>query len=167
MLILDFGGQYTQLIARRIREQRVYCEIHPYDLDPGTIRAWEPAGIILSGGPSSVYDADAPQPPAGLLDLPVPILGICYGMQLLAQHDGGGVESTTEREYGRTTLIVEEPVGLFQGFEPGQSLSVWMSHGDRVEVVPHRYVRYAVSSDQSVAAFGNPETRRYGVQFHP
>jgi len=167
ILILDFGGQYTQLIARRIREQRVYCEIHPYDLNPDTIRAWGPAGIILSGGPSSIYDADAPQPPAGLLDLPVPILGICYGMQLLAQYEGGGVVPTTEREYGRTTLIVEEPVGLFEGFEPGQSLSVWMSHGDRVEAVPHRYVRYAVSSDQTVAAFGNPETRRYGVQFHP
>jgi GMP synthase (glutamine-hydrolysing) len=167
MLILDFGGQYTQLIARRTREQRVYCEIHPYDLDPDTIRALEPAGIILSGGPSSVYDADAPEAPTGLLDLPVPILGICYGMQLLAQHDGGSVEPAAEREYGRTSLIVEEPVGLFEGFESGQSLSVWMSHGDRVRAVPHRYVRYAVSSDDTVAAFGNPETRRYGVQFHP
>jgi GMP synthase (glutamine-hydrolysing) len=167
MLILDFGGQYTQLIARRIREQRVYCEIHPYDLDPDTIRALEPAGIILSGGPSSVYDAEAPQAPTGLLDLPVPILGICYGMQLLAQHDGGSVEPAAEREYGRTSVIVEEPVGLFEGFESGQSLSVWMSHGDRIRAVPHRYVRYAVSSDDTVAAFGNPETRRYGVQFHP
>ncbi len=167
VLILDFGGQYTQLIARRIREQRVYCEIHPYDLDPDTIRALKPAGIILSGGPSSVYDADAPQAPSGLLDLPLPILGICYGMQLLAQHDGGSVEPATEREYGRTSLIVEEPVGLFEGFEAGQALSVWMSHGDRVTAVPHRYVSYAVSSDDTVAAFGNPETRRYGVQFHP
>lgn len=167
VLILDFGGQYTQLIARRIREQRVYCEIHPYDLDPDTIRALEPVGIILSGGPSSVYDADSPQAPSGLLDLPMPILGICYGMQLLAQHDGGSVEPASAREYGRTSLIVEEPVGLFEGFESGQSLSVWMSHGDRVRAVPHRYVSYAVSNDDTVAAFGNPETRRYGVQFHP
>ncbi|MGH7550740.1 MAG: glutamine-hydrolyzing GMP synthase [Gemmatimonadota bacterium] len=167
ILILDFGSQYTQLIARRIREQRVYCEIHPFSLDPEVIREWAPAGIILSGGPSSVYDEDAPHPREGLLDLPVPILGICYGMQLLARSEGGVVEPARAREYGRARVTVTNPVGLFDGFEDDEALDVWMSHGDRVESVPHRYAAYAVSGGDVVAAFGNPETRRFGVQFHP
>ncbi|HKY61442.1 MAG TPA: glutamine-hydrolyzing GMP synthase [Gemmatimonadota bacterium] len=167
ILILDFGSQYTQLIARRIRELRVYCEIHPFSLDPETIRGWEPAGIVLSGGPSSVYDDEAPHPAEGLLDLRPPILGICYGMQLLAQAEGAHVQPARSREYGRARVTVTEPVGLFRGFEEQDLLDVWMSHGDRVESPPHRYAAYAISGEDTIAAFGDPETRRYGVQFHP
>jgi GMP synthase (glutamine-hydrolysing) len=167
ILILDFGSQYTQLIARRIRELRVYCEVHPFSLDPETIRAWEPAGIVLSGGPSSVYDDDAPHPADGLLELRPPILGICYGMHLLAHAEGAPVQPARSREYGRARVTVTEPVGLFRGFDEGEAIDVWMSHGDQVESPPHRYVAYAVSGDDTIAAFGDPETRRYGVQFHP
>ena len=167
ILILDFGSQYTQLIARRIRELRVYCEIHPFSLDPDVIREWAPAGIVLSGGPSSVYDEDAPHPAPELLDLPVPILGICYGMQLLAHFESGAVEPARAREYGRARVTVTEPVGLLAGFEDGEELDVWMSHGDRVRSLPHGYTAYAVSGEDTVAAIGNPETRRFGLQFHP
>ncbi|HET9582022.1 MAG TPA: glutamine-hydrolyzing GMP synthase, partial [Gemmatimonadota bacterium] len=167
ILILDFGSQYTQLIARRIRELRVYCEIHPFALDPETIRAWQPAGIILSGGPSSVYDDAAPHLAAGLLDLPAPILGICYGMHLLAQAGGAAVEPARSREYGRARVTVTEPGGLFQGFDERDDVDVWMSHGDRVGAPPAGYTAYAVSGEDTIAAFGDPEARRYGVQFHP
>jgi GMP synthase (glutamine-hydrolysing) len=167
ILILDFGSQYTQLIARRIRELRVYCEIHPYDLDPETIRAWQPAGIVLSGGPSSVYDSDAPKPAEGLFELWIPMLGICYGMQLMAQAEGGVVEAARTREYGRAPLRVEAGLGPFSGFDEGEEITVWMSHGDRVTEPPPHFLRYGLSLDDTIAAFGNPETRRYGVQFHP
>lgn len=167
ILILDFGSQFTQLIARRIREMRVYCEIHRYDLDPQSIRAWQPAGVILSGGPASVYDDDAPHPSRDLFTLPAPMLGICYGMHMLALAEGGAVAPARSREYGRAELVVENPVGLFSGFAPGEGIDVWMSHGDRIDAAPEHYIRYAVSSGHTIAAFGNPETRRFGVQFHP
>ncbi|HUP01243.1 MAG TPA: glutamine-hydrolyzing GMP synthase [Gemmatimonadota bacterium] len=167
ILILDFGSQFTQLIARRIREMRVYCEIHSYDLDPATILSWQPAGIVLSGGPASVYDEDAPHPAQELFAVPAPMLGICYGMQMLALVDGGSVAPASHREYGRAELVVETPAGLFAGFDSGDEIDVWMSHGDRIETAPPRYVQYAISGGHTIAAFGNPETRRFGVQFHP
>ncbi|HET6361506.1 MAG TPA: glutamine-hydrolyzing GMP synthase [Gemmatimonadota bacterium] len=167
ILVLDFGSQFTQLIARRIRELRVYCEIHPFDLDPELIRQWRPAGIVLSGGPMSVHEEGAPHPASGLFDRTEPMLGICYGMQLMAQVDGGEVRQGQAREYGRAPLVVENPLGPLAGFEPGDEISVWMSHGDSIHSVPHHYMRYAVSTDGTIAAFGNPETRRFGVQFHP
>ena len=167
ILVLDFGSQFTQLIARRIRELRVYCEIHPFDLDPDLIREWRPAGIVLSGGPMSVHEHGAPHPPPELFDRTQPMLGICYGMQLLAHVEGGEVRQGQAREYGRAPLVVENPLGPLAGFEPGEKISVWMSHGDSIHAVPHHYVRYAVSTDGTIAAFGNPETRRFGVQFHP
>jgi GMP synthase (glutamine-hydrolysing) len=167
ILVLDFGSQFTQLIARRIRELRVYCEIHPFDLDPELIREWRPAGIVLSGGPMSVHEEGAPHPPRELFDRTEPMLGICYGMQLLALVEGGEVRQGQAREYGRAPLVVENPLGPLAGFEPGEEISVWMSHGDSIHSVPHHYLRYGVSTDGTIAAFGNPETRRFGVQFHP
>jgi GMP synthase (glutamine-hydrolysing) len=167
ILVLDFGSQFTQLIARRIREMRVYCEIHPFDLDPERIREWRPAGIVLSGGPMSVHEEGAPHPSRELFDRTEPMLGICYGMQLLALVEGGEVLQGHSREYGRAPLLIESPFGPLAGFETGEEISVWMSHGDSIRTVPHHYVRYGVSTDGAIAAFGNPETRRFGVQFHP
>ena len=167
ILVLDFGSQFTQLIARRIRELRVYCEIHPFDLDPERIREWRPAGIVLSGGPMSVHEAGAPHPAPELFDRTEPMLGICYGMQLLAQVEGGEVLQGHTREYGRALLRVESPFGPLAGFRAGEEITVWMSHGDSIRTVPQHYERYGVSTDGAIAAFGNPETRRFGVQFHP
>ncbi|HUF88816.1 MAG TPA: glutamine-hydrolyzing GMP synthase [Gemmatimonadota bacterium] len=167
ILVLDFGSQFTQLIARRIREMRVYCEIHPFDLDPELIREWRPAGIVLSGGPMSVHEEGAPHPPDALYEVDEPILGICYGMQLLAEREGAEVLQGHSREYGRAGLVIEAPHGPLAGFPPGEEISVWMSHGDSILSIPHGYERYAVSTDGTIAAFGNAETRRFGVQFHP
>lgn len=167
ILVLDFGSQFTQLIARRIREMRVYCEVHRFDLDPERIREWRPAGIVLSGGPMSVHEEGAPHPDPTLFDGTEPILGICYGMQLLALVEGGEVLQGHSREYGRAPLRIENPQGPLAGFQTGEEISVWMSHGDSIRGVPDHYVRYGVSTDGAIAAFGNPETRRFGVQFHP
>jgi GMP synthase (glutamine-hydrolysing) len=171
LLILDYGSQYTLLIARRIRELGVYCEIWPCN-DPRLARALEagevPArGIILSGGPSSVHIEGAPSVEADLLGLGVPILGICYGMQLLAQALGGRVQPGTQGEYGRTTLRVERPHGLFAGFAPGDTMTVWMSHGDTVSVVPEGFEVAALSESGLVAAMQSLATGLVGVQFHP
>ena len=167
VLIVDLGAQYTQLIARRVREAHVYCEIHPPTRDLAWIRAFAPTGIILSGGPSSVYDADAPSADPGLLDLGVPILGICYGMQLLAQLSGGEVRKAGEREYGRAEIEVLGSDGLFDGFPVGSRTPVWMSHGDRVDVAPAGWEVLARSTNTPVAAFRHTTKPLYGVQFHP
>ncbi len=167
VLILDLGAQYTQLIARRVREAHVYCEIHPPTRDLAWIRAFAPLGIILSGGPSSVYDADAPTADPGLLELGVPVLGICYGMQLLAQLAGGQVRPSGEREYGRAELEVLASDGLFHGFPAGARTPVWMSHGDRVDVAPAGWQVLARSPNTPVAAFRHGSRPLFGVQFHP
>src|SRR4030095_8285697 len=140
ILVLDFGSKYTQLIARRVREQKVYCEIHPFNLPLEKIRAMQPAGIVLSGGPSSVYDAEAPMVSPELFQLGVPgvpILGICYGVQLACHLLGGRVVRSEQREYGRAHVTLagagEAPSELLAGFQPGDEIAVWMSHGDRVE----------------------------------
>src|SRR4029077_17958966 len=126
VLVLDFGSQFTQLIARRVRENRVYCEVHPFDLSPEEIRRRQPIGLILSGGPQSVYEAGAPHADPELFALGIPVLGICYGMQLRAHLLGGAVEGSTHREYGRAEIRVSEPGTLFAGLSPSQT--VWMSH---------------------------------------
>lgn len=168
ILILDFGSQYTQLIARRVRECRVYCELHPFDMTAQQVRDFAPNGIILSGGPKSVYDAGAPPVTAEIFDLGVPILGICYGMQLLSQHFGGRVVAAGKREYGHAQLIsVNHPGELFDGFFTEGTSSVWMSHGDHVEIVPEGFEVVASSSNAPVCAIQKLDQKLYGVQFHP
>src|SRR5687768_15780176 len=132
ILILDFGAQYTQLIARRVREARVYSEIHPSTRDVQWIRDWKPDGIILSGGPSSVYGDGAQLRDKAVLDV-APVVGICYGMQLIAHISGGEVIRAGRREYGRAEMTVTEADTLFGGFDKGEPMTVWMSHGDHVE----------------------------------
>jgi GMP synthase (glutamine-hydrolysing) len=166
ILILDFGSQFTQLIARRVREHAVYCEVHPGTMDAAAIAAWKPAGIILSGGPSSVYEPGAPKVDLALLDLGVPVLAICYGLQLLAHGLGGVVEPGEEREYGRAQLKLSRADALFAGHAGGAERTVWMSHGDKVLRLPGFSV--LATSDNSPFAAVRHETRPiYGLQFHP
>jgi len=166
VLILDYGSQFTQLIARRVREARVYSEIHPPTRSIEWIREWNPTGIILSGGPNSVYGDDVPTMDPALLDI-APVLGICYGMQLIAKLEGGGVTRAGRREYGRAELEVTRPDTLFAGFEPGECITVWASHGDHVEVPPPQYEVIARSENAPVAAFRHRTRPIVGVQFHP
>ncbi len=163
--VLDFGSQYTQLIARRLRELGVYAEVYAYDSGAGRINQHQPAGYILSGGPSSVYDSGAPQMPAFLLESDKPILGICYGMQLLTAAFGGKVSAASQREYGPAALSHRARSPLFDGLDA--ELPVWMSHGDRIEALPPRFTALAQSDNSPYAAIGDLERRRYGVQFHP
>ena len=166
ILILDYGSQFTQLIARRIREERVYSEIHPSNKSLDWIRDWTPTGIILSGGPASVYEADAPTADAGILQLGVPILGVCYGMQLIAHLEGARVVPG-KREYGRAELSVSAPGALFDGFDAGERTVVWCSHGDHVDAPPAGYEVIASTEGLPVAAFAHAGRKIYGVQFHP
>jgi GMP synthase (glutamine-hydrolysing) len=166
ILILDYGAQYTQLIARRVREARVYSEIHPPTRSIDWIREWKPTGIILSGGPNSVYGENAPTADPALLDV-APILGICYGMQLIAWVQGAEVKRAGRREYGRAEIRVIEPGVMFAGFKPGEEFSAWMSHGDHVESPPAGYVATASSAANPVAAFRHETKPIFGVQFHP
>ncbi len=167
ILILDFGSQYTQLIARRVREAQVYCEIHPYNLSLERIRALQPRGIILSGGPASVYADDAPLPAAGVLELGLPVLGICYGMGVLALHSGGAMARAAHREFGPAELVVDAAEGLFAAFAAGDRTPVWMSHGDRLERIPEGWVRLAHSENSPVAACRDAAGRLFAIQFHP
>jgi len=167
ILILDFGSQVTMLIARRIREMNVYCEIQPCAMSAEDIRRFDPKGIVLSGGPASVYAQDAPTCDPAVFALGVPLLGICYGMQLLAHHLGGRVANAAEREFGRTTLEVRDTGDLFAGFDPGSEVVVWMSHGDRVEELPAGFEVIAASANAPFGAIADRRRRWYGVQFHP
>ena len=167
VLILDFGSQYTQLIARRVREQKVYSEIHPFNLALDKIRAMRPTAIILSGGPSSVYDKDAPRVSAELFTLGVPILGICYGVQLSSLLLGGQVEPAQNREYGRASVKLETASELFAGFKVGEEFAVWMSHGDRVAALPAEFHGIGVSDNCPYAAVESLSRKFWGVQFHP
>ncbi len=166
IIILDFGAQYTQVIARRVRECNVYATILRYDTPAATIAARKPNGLILSGGPCSVYAKDAPMPDRALFDLGIPMLGICFGIQLLAQHLGGKVEPGQKREYGKGTLtITDKACPLFRGLP--ESLQVWNSHGDRLTKLPKGFKPVAVTENSAYAAIENKARRFYGLQFHP
>ena len=165
VLVVDFGAQYAQLIARRVREARVYSEIVPHTMPVAEIAARRPAAVILSGGPSSVYEPGAPSLDAELFELGIPVFGICYGFQAMAQALGGTVAQTGRREYGGTPLAVTTPGVLFDGLPVAQS--VWMSHGDSVSEAPAGFLVTAQSEGAPVAAFEAPDRRIAGVQFHP
>jgi GMP synthase (glutamine-hydrolysing) len=166
ILILDFGSQYTQLIARRVREAHVYCEIHPYDLAPDKIRAMKPRGIILSGGPASLYETGAPDIATEVLRLGCPVLGICYGLYVIAQHLGARSGGARAREYGPATLILDASDDLFEEMQ-GREHQVWMSHGDRLESVPDALVPIAHTANSSYAAVRSRDGMLRGIQFHP
>lgn len=169
ILIVDFGAQYTQLIARRIREAGVYCEIHPFDMPETAIRDFAPRGIILSGGPESVTEGMTPRAPQIVFDLGVPILGICYGMQTMAAQLGGRVESSNVREFGSAEIRRELATDLTDGmaFSGSGGLPVWMSHGDKVTQLPPGFVCIASTPSAPIAAMANTGRRWFGVQFHP
>ena len=168
ILILDFGSQVTQLIARRIREAHIYCEIHPYNISLDKIKSFNPRGIILSGGPSSVYDKKAPLPDPEIFSLGVPVLGICYGLQLIALQFKGLVDKAAHREYGRSELAVLNDEDLFNGLRlKCRLLTVWMSHGDRIEKIPEGFEIIAQTDNAPVAAIRNKHSRIYAIQFHP
>ena len=165
--ILDFGAQYTQLIARRIRERHVYCEIHPFSMTADAVRKFDPAGIVLSGGPASVLDPDSPQLDPAVLELGKPVLGICYGLQLLAKQMGGLVEKAEHREYGRALVKIEREDPLFGSPAGRTERVVWMSHGDRVLRLPPGFTVLATSEGSPFAAVRHVDRPIWGVQFHP
>ena len=165
VLILDFGSQYTQLIARRVRELQVFSVIHPYKLSLKKIKELNPSAIILSGGPSSIYAKKAPKPDNKIFELGIPVLGICYGMQLMANVLKGHVHHTKFREFGRASLGVKKAKAIFTGFP--KKTDCWMSHGDHVDKLPSGFERLASTSNTPNAAIGNDELKFYGIQFHP
>ena len=173
ILILDFGSQYTQLIARRIRELNIYSEIHPYDLDTKTLKEFSPKAIILSGGPNSVYEDDTPKAPKEIFDLNIPILGVCYGMQTLINQFGGKVETSSKREFGYAEIRAHGHSKLFKDIQDKTNheghglLDVWMSHGDKVTDIPQNFKVIASNSSTPIAAIADEEKLLYGVQFHP
>ena len=169
LLIVDFGSQVTQLIARRVREAGVYCEIHPFQsVDANRIEAFDPKGIILSGGPASVIEGQAPAADPAIFAAKVPVLGICYGEQTMAHQLGGGVEGGHHREFGRAEIEVKAKSALFDGvWQPGDRKQVWMSHGDRVTRLPAGFSVIATSQNAPFAAIADEKRRYYGVQFHP
>ena len=168
ILIIDFGSQVTQLIARRLREAGVYTEILPCTTDAEKISTAAPNGIILSGGPNSVALADTPRAPQIVFDLGVPVLGICYGQQTMCAQLGGRVEPGTSREFGRAVLDIAAPCSLFEGFwQAGGQHTVWMSHGDHVAKLPDGFSVVATSAGAPFAAVADETRHYYGVQFHP
>src|SRR4030065_1525234 len=173
ILVLDFGSQYTQLIARRVRENKVYSEIFPYNVSFDKLPSFSPKGIILSGGPSSVYDKNAPLPDKRIFELGIPVLGICYGMQLMAYCLGGKVAKAAKREYGRAELIIDDNSDLFknigtklQNLDSRPQTIVWMSHGDKIEKSPTGFKLIAHTDNSPIAAMADKSRRFYALQFH-
>ncbi|MEZ4227020.1 MAG: glutamine-hydrolyzing GMP synthase [Polyangiaceae bacterium] len=167
VLILDYGSQYTQLIARRVRECHVYCEIHPGTMSLEDVRALAPRAIILSGGPDSVYSDTSPKSDPGIFELGLPLLGICYGQQLMAHQLGGRVEGSSHREYGPARLKVTANEGIFAPFAAGEELAVWMSHGDKLTEPPPGFVGIGASGSAPLAAIADTKRNLFGIQFHP
>jgi GMP synthase (glutamine-hydrolysing) len=168
VIILDFGSQYTQLIARRIREAGVYCEIHPYNVSLAALGRLAPRALVLSGGPASVYGDAAPRVGTEIFELGIPILGICYGLQLTAFLLGGGVERSDEGgEYGRAKVRVERAVGVFGRLSAGEEIDVWMSHGDRLRALPPGFEAIGSTRGSPLCAVADAKRRIYGIQFHP
>jgi GMP synthase (glutamine-hydrolysing) len=165
IVIIDFGSQFNQLIARRVRECRVYCQIEPPTVTADQIRSWAPEGIFLSGGPSSIYEKGSPRVDAGIFDLGIPVLGICYGMHFMVDTLGGNVKQATKREYGFASLTPRQQKGLFAGI--GKETVTWMSHGDSIDVLPKGFTISASTANTKVAAMANVRKKFYGVQFHP
>jgi GMP synthase (glutamine-hydrolysing) len=165
IVIIDFGSQFNQLIARRVRECRVYCQIEPPTVTAEQIRRLKPEGIILSGGPSSIYQANSPRVDDRIFSLGVPVLGICYGMHFMVDALGGRVKQADKREYGFTSLTAKRQTGLFSGV--GKESVTWMSHGDSIEAVPEGFVITAHTANTKVAAMANSRKKFFGVQFHP
>jgi len=174
ILILDFGSQYTQLIARRVREIGVFSEIRAWDMDEAEIREYNPSGIILAGGPESVHEANSPRAPQAVFELGVPVLGICYGMQTMSEQLGGKVEGSDVREFGYAQIAVEGSSALLKDIkdhvdaETGKSLlDVWMSHGDKVTAMPEGFELMASTPSCPIAGMYHAEKNFFGVQFHP
>src|SRR5215216_498899 len=165
IVILDFGSQYTQVIARRIRECQVFSQILPHDTSAKELAAFRPNGIIFSGSPASVYGKDAPQPGRAVFDLDLPILGICYGVQLMAHHLGGKVEHSSHREYGSGLLHLSGDCPLFHGLP--ETLDIWNSHGDRITKLPRGFRAVGKTDNSPYAAVEQPKKKFYGLQFHP
>jgi GMP synthase (glutamine-hydrolysing) len=165
IIIIDFGSQFNQLIARRVRECRVYCQIEPPTVTAEQIRSWSPDGIILSGGPSSIYEKNSPRVDAGIFDLGIPVLGICYGMHFMVDTLGGKVKKADKREYGFASLTARQPKGLFSGI--GKETVTWMSHGDSIDGLPKGFSISASTANTKVAAMANNRKKFFGVQFHP
>ncbi len=165
VVVIDFGSQYNQLIARRVRECHVYCQIESPSADIDTIQSLNPEGIILSGGPASIYEKNSPTIDPAIFNLGIPILGICYGMQFMIHALGGKVEKTAKREYGFAELAIKKPTGLFDRIE--QTTTCWMSHGDSIVELPPGFVATASTENTDLAAVANPHQRLYGLQFHP
>ena len=168
VLILDFGSQVTQLIARRLRESGVYCEIHPFSMGVDRLEVFAPKAVILSGGPASVNEQASPRAPQRVFELGVPVLGICYGQQTMCAQLGGRVASSEHREFGRAFIEVTDDCALFAGLWPkGSREQVWMSHGDRVEALPPGFRVVAVSEGAPFAVVADDKRRFYGTMFHP
>ena len=169
ILIVDFGSQVTQLIARRVRESGVFCEIHPFNkVDPESLKSFEPSGIILSGGPASVHGIAPPMADEGVFNLGVPVLGICYGEQTIVKQMGGDVEPSDHREFGRAFVDIKKKSPLIDGlWDPGKQYQVWMSHGDRINAIPDGFEVIGTSDGSPFAMIANENQRIYGVQFHP
>mgnify|MGYP003663607887 FL=1 len=169
ILIVDFGSQVTQLIARRVRESGVYCEIHPFNaVTEETLKAYAPKGVILSGGPASVHEATTPRAPEAVFKLGVPVFGICYGEQTMVQQMGGQVQASTQREFGRAFVEIQEDCCLFEGiWQPGEKHQVWMSHGDRIDAIPDGFSVVGTSDGSPFAIIADEARKFYGVQFHP
>ena len=165
ILIIDFGSQYNQLIARRVREHHVYCQIEPPVITPAAIQTLNPAGIILSGGPASIYDKNSPKADSAIFDLGIPVLGICYGMHFMMDALGGAVHGTGKREYGFAELKIKKQAGLFKGLNP-KSIC-WMSHGDSIDKLPAGFKMAASTANTKVAAAIHARKKLYAVQFHP